>query len=748
MASFSRSLVGRAEAIATLGGMLSPPESRLVVIQGEAGVGKTALANHLMSSANRFTRKVTLSAYTKASTLAEDQEILLLASLARQLSAEVAPKMSAAELEDAIMQGAAQAETFVLLDNVDEVESADWFARFVSRWTEVNHQSLLVLTTRQAGQGVDTSSPAVRRFDLIGVDETAGLDLLAPLGDAFEASTLAAVVRALKGNPRQLLHLVSLSPKTEADLWERVKRLNEERDNVDELLQKVEGPVLHFLALGRANAIEFDERLLAWLWDRLVDQGAEQYATVKSALVAVGLLASYDEGRRLAVHPNDQPQLEKVLNQRLGKKLLIDVDYYLAEFYKAKFLRLLDGLQETEELGVLLGEYVHHSGLSNNLDGVFGFVFEPSMMKRIHHQGLSLVLTPALQAFADELQRRIAEADDAISRLAHLPESGSRRSRLQKTTRQLKYWQAEAWIELAHCHNDLSKHEACLLTLDRAAQQLSDLDGSANARHWRHRVNYLRGISHSDLGQSEECIAAYRDVVQQGLDDDRSLLALGYLAFELRFFDEPRAIRLCQQAIELSEKRHDRSLVAKNHCNLAQVLFFCGQREEADKHFRSAADICQSPEGWADVRELGRIKVHHSMVYIHRGDFVEAARILDEGLQANRRTGDRRRTATARALRSIVLFHADDRQGAKEGLAEAITVHRDLGDWRNAVMESLTYAEIDGIHNRKEALERARQSTRGREPWADAIAGCPERPWVVFSEYWEKHYRRRLLNRD
>lgn len=725
MLGYERNFVGRERDFQMLTTWLSDPDTKVVCIRGERGIGKTALASRLFErfDGSRFERKERHIAF------GDGAEDWLVYELAKKLLPAVPPNATRDELVDELVSSARETCTLLLLDNAESLQR-EWLKQFVAKWIDGAGCSVLVLTTTQAPGITPRGGYVVHKLGGFGPDETKAIlailgKEMAPLG----RQKLLEASNTVGNSPQRLLYLRWLNPKSADELTRISLRLGTKSEPIDLSLPaiqaRIQGPITHFLALGRVRQIEFEEALFAWLWRSLGGGSAETYIRVRDQLVAERLLARVRtrETEVLRINPSVHIQLDKLLNKNVGQSHLPHVDFFLSEYYWQQYER-----QGDPPATALLGQYAYHATESGNLRGAVQRVLAPQLLRQWHNSGLAIGLRPLLALLDASIERKMRKSS--------------------KTDPEMSRWKAEVKIELAHCENDLSEHRSCLQLLDDAENVLGKISEKIPLE-LSQRTNYLRGISLSDLGQSEDCIRAYYTVVKSGADqgalDERLVLALGYMAFELRFRDSARAELLGNRALELAQRCGSHHLVAKNKCSLAQTLFFSGKLEEAAAHLADAEQSCRvEAPGKSDRRELGRILIHKSMIPIRAGRFDEAFRILDEAEDINKDSGDRRRLATALAIRGIAQFRKGSPNEGIRLMNEAIALHYGLRDWRNLVMEALSCAYMMGYHNQTAACKAACRHTD--EPWGRVLCDqAASRPLEAFGPYWASSFRPQLL---
>jgi tetratricopeptide (TPR) repeat protein len=263
------------------------------------------------------------------------------------------------------------------------------------------------------------------------------------------------------------------------------------------------------------------------------------------------------------------------------------------------------------------------------------------------------------------------------------------------------------------------------------------------------RARYLSAISNSDLGRTSDCIKDYSQIMVTALEKGRvtrfEALVMGYLAHELKFHDMKRSLNWGHQALAWSRKCQCPLTITRNLCSLGQTLLFSGAFDKAEKRLEEAHSECTKLGSKGDLRELGRVLVHSVPLYIARRRWAKAEDHFRNGLELNERFGDRRRAATANAYSAILRFKCGDRQNGIETLHKAISLHREIEDWRNLVGEALTYvwmvSPFRGGTPSQKSIRGSPEEIRGV---FDRIAAHPEL-WV-FVGFWQRYFKPVLLD--
>lgn len=737
MRYIQREFVGRKDDLACLVDWLTDPAVKVICIIGEPGAGKTAVADRVYEhgGSSRFERRIRHFAFRAGKW--EGLQDWLLLSMARELLPTVAPTVSRDELESSIHTYISEHSTLLFVDNAESLDQI-WLLDFVNKWLGTASQSMLMLTTTQELSLSDGVVAGYKSYHLGGFskeEEEAILSLIGEeLEERFQRAQLLDGAARLRNNPQQLLYLRWLNPQNNMELDGVVDQLHgdEPIKNIGVIIKnRIDGPVTPFLALGHVRSLAIRESTLVWLWDRLIGGSIEAYQRVRDQLISEGFLSRTEEPSSdlMYVHPGVHIRLEKYLEHNIGLPNISHVDYYLSLYYRHEFERQ----SGTPDIA-LLYEYILHAIRARNLLGALGYVLATERLSRLHSMGLALGLSQSFLLLDDEIETQ----RDRVGKSS------------EEATKLVNYLVAVK-TELAHCWCDLSGYDRCLAILDQAEQMLSELQDKRMLPSIRQNINYLRGISLGCLGRSSDSMRAYIRVVKDGIRGERidrlAIEALGYVALNLSFQDMHRAQILGRKALTLADEQGESILVAKNKCSVAQILFFAGKIEEADKLFDEAENLCRPVrKRIGDRRELARVLVARSMVSIANAEYDEAVEMLVEAENIHSLAGERRRLGRAKLLEGICLWH---NRHAEEGMAlveQAIREHYQIGDWLSLVLEALTYGLMLGFGNTTQSIRNAQLPQHRDQAWAKILTDPVDQgSFELYKGYWESYFRPRLL---
>jgi hypothetical protein len=711
---------------------------KAICITGETGIGKTSLAYELFHRTdqqryrNRFEEKLAVTCYM-------DDWDHVITILARGVLSEIPSKVNSRELETNLLTRITEKRYLVLIDNIDQVK-APVIRSFITRWVEGDHRSMLLLTVRNSPFGGDIPKGCTI-FPLEGISEPYVVDNL--LSEEFveriEKAGLRDSLKQLGNNPQKLLFLRWRALSDEADIAKCILDLKEGAagvESVEMVLQRIPYPIAHFLALGRMRDSEFDETLLAFLWDRLGGGSTETYVRALKLLLTEKLLVfeQTNNGGKFRLSAGVHLGLKGPLLKHIGEKGVARIDYFISEYYRTAFTSTKDEAFNLK----LLEQYVYHALDSGNFDSPYSYVFESDILDIAHNRGLSLELEPIL---------------------CHIDHHWSGLVKTRRADPRFVEQGARIKIELGRIYKDLSQHQSCLVYLEKADQFLESPAGAGISedikRRFRRKIWHYSAISKSQIGSTNDCLDFYlrvvKDAAQYGEFTPFDALSLGYLAYELKYQNIIKAEVLGRKALELSEKMGDNNAMIKNMCSLGQTLFFMDKRDEARSIFDRAEELSkQAPPEYRDDRELGRILINSVVVYISNQDWEGTANRLNECQNLNKRFGDRRRAAAADAFRAIMHYkmngHREEaKEEAKAMMLIAISQHLGVESWRELVNEALTYIWIAA----PELASNPRHIT-GASSFPQEVQACVKRfaedeHLGVFIDFWSDRFKPLLL---
>jgi hypothetical protein len=779
---YERDFFGREKEIEALLGYIGNTECKAVWIWGESGIGKSRLAkkvvdDELPEDVVPKKQRYRELAYRPANTdetgeWRSGNVVWLITSLAHSMSANPPSKGMEEEYVECILAEANARPVVVLLDNAETLES-DWLENFVVSWLEKVDapgagSTLLLTTTVDPKSTKIFKDPRCAQMKLAGLDPASALEIL---GDIYKdpnhnysekdrkqaKDTLGKAAKTLKYSPRQLEFLRFLAPK-EAEFKSVANKLNDEKQQADIIAKKLDEinePTAHFMALSKIRTNHFDEDLFQWLWDRLCGENAASYARVRNLLIENKLLSVDNAKGSLELHPRVHMILEGILQKKLGLSNTVHVDYFLSEYYRRAFLE--SSKQPDAGLSDLYN-YLFHAHRGKNFPRALAFINDPEFIQLFHHKGLAFALHFTLDLVEKQIEKDIEDEERKL-RDAEETKSGE----ITANVATLRGYLYPLKIEIAHCKNDLSEHKECLDYLDEALTIRGHLDNFVIDEAQLQTVYYLRGVSFSDLGQSYNCIEAYRKAVACRADDEkakvRRVLSMGYLAMECRFTNLKEAELQGKEALKLAQERDNPALVSKNSCSLAHTYLAQNRLEKAFNLLDEAANLCEEehPTGEPDKRELGRVLLNRAMLHMAYGRKKKADEDLRSAEKIHKSTKDRRRINTGKTLRALWMwkFERNGEEGIKI-LEETIKDRVDMNDRRNLIFDSLCYAYMQGYKNSKAAIAAAEihaaekthaDATAEQEvDWSTGLVDVPKEVDLdAICNHWDLVYPKHLL---
>jgi len=659
--------------------------TNLICITGETGIGKTALAHQLLkideqSLWKRFKKILTISIYM------EEDWSRLVTNMAKVLDIHLTQKITSSEIVDKIIESIINEKILLLLDSADQINlnAPDKIRLFLEKWLEYPHLSALILTGRQKAAYEAFISDRCISCTLGGISEVDAVKniLGSNLVQLIEINNMWVNLGPLGSNPLKLTYLRWGAPTSKDDLTRHIEDIAKglrDESSLEKVLQKTRLPLIHFLALGQVRATEFEETLLAFLWDRLGGGSTEIYIKTLKFLISEKLLLYDDPINRFKFRINAEVhmKLKQPLQMLVG---VSQINYFISVYYRNLFTYSKDTFPEIH----YLERYVYHALQFGSFDQAYLFVFESDILENAHNRGLAIFLKPILEYFDRKWLEFLPD---------HPLNSPDDKAFAEQGIR-IK-------IELGNVYNDLSMDKICIECMEQAKEILNQalsLDISQESQNeFNRKILFLSAVSSSKLGQSYDCLNSYYQIVKNaviaGTFEPIDALSLGYLAQELRYHDIKKAKIMGENALLLVEKLGQNTTIIKNMCSLGQTLFFLGELKPCKRIYEDAYQL--SGKGEKDLRELGRLLVHSSTVYIAEKNWDEATRRLDLGVKKNQEYGDRRRAATSEAYHAIISYKNNKCSKAKDIILNVIKQHKQMRDWRNLSNEVLSYVWMD-----------------------------------------------------
>lgn len=729
----SHDLVGRLHELDQFRELLAGKDLCVLVLTGESGIGKTALANRLaeMSQAGalrrRFRRTLVLSLF-------DESWPQVLAQIAQAvLPPSIAIKATASELADLVVEACAEQDLFLVLDNFNPRRHRG-AERFFELWLSACGSATMLVTTLASLEVV--AGPRTRQVPITGLAAPVHqLELLGrPLEERF-GPHLAAPLARLGGVPLSLLYLRWIDPPNAERLDEVVSELaagtHDKTTSLTDVLAGLSASPVSFMALGVLRQLEFPESLIAFFWDRMGGGNTAAFVAHRDRLVDARLLspvASTDAvSYRLTAEVHKH--LFRALEGTLGPARIATVQFFAAEYYRRLF-------ETTETLSLhALGAFVHHCIAADEKQRALAYVFAGSTLERLHSAGMALQLRGVLEMFLEPPSGSEAGSYEDLGRLASAEwSSADAKCRLL--------------LQLAHVYADLSDFDACLRAAEHAEALVragGDDVSTRDRAEVLQEIWYQSAVAYSNTGESDKCLQYYfRVVASAPRATRRASLSLGYLAHDLKYRDLTLAAELGERAVADAELLKDARLLAKNLCSLGETYMYLRQYRDASACFTRAAGLVRAAGGSViDRRELGRIKMNYGVLEIAQRRLDEARQELVEAQGLSASADDRRRVATGDLYLGITAHHAGDDADRDACLLRAIEALHNQGDGRYLVPAVFTFcacrdATFDG------ALAATGETEMGLS--RDMMRSVASQPrFEVFAAFWRDHFRPVLL---
>lgn len=652
--------------------------------------------------------------------------------------------------EDLIIKYASGTPVLLLIDNISDRD--DDFIRFTNKWHNVG-SSILLITTHGKAQNIgkiDMCEPFKLnppKHEVIKEQLKKKYPKEMTVIDANDA------MRILQGNPQKIEYLCYRVQTMSNDLQDCLERLTEDKELLlGALLQNFtdEHGLAEILALGCLRRPFFDEPLLRYLWDSLDRGGSQLYAKTLANLIERDILRYTGHGDQLELDPQVHAEVRKAFNNRLLWSRMDETDHFISQYYRKLF-------QDSFQTGVIspldfqnLEMYVFHSCQCGNEDTVHNYLFHSQILERAFEAGLAAEIDNSLS----QLEKRLTERIESTCETSD-PEILDIRVRREEDN-DLIFRLAQVLSERGRVCKDLNEHQKGLRYLDTALSYTNLLAPSYSDDLHKERVyslnslkskiHHYRGIAFSQTGKVSDCIKAYHDAVNSGIEsmqpDQRDALSLGYIAFELKFCDIERAIDIGHLSVEFAQKIEeqidDKNVTVKNLVSLGQILAFGGRGAESRDIFSTTFDLISNAK--VGDRELGRLFVDSAVTYISLEDWEEAEVLLRKADEVFQRSTDERRRYIGQAYRSIIMFRRfaasdNERKLAINMMKDAIDNHIKLGSIREAIYEGFTlYWMMDEL---PKTLVDVMQMLK--------ITSFAMRDLSVFEEFWMRCYAPQLL---
>lgn len=712
--------------------LISSGSVRVLCIQGESGVGKTRLANTITADiVDNFPHNARV--YLPPEGLLFTVEDLLLSSLLNQLLPVTPRGLRRESLLDELFEFIGSRKIFCLIDNAESL-SKEWLSNFIVHWLNTDGESVLVITIpvapvlRLRRQKSEDSYTVYTLSGISPADDHLILELLGrDLCSRFPRRELLSVADMVRNIPQLLLYLRWLNPSTLQTLSEvaiDLSRNTDLTDMVSHAILETNTTIVPFLALGRVRSIQFEEGLLASLWDRLGGGSVQGYVTARDRLLELGILSrAGDIPGAMQINPAVHVHLEKYVSRELAAGQLAQIEYHIGEYYKGKFLNEVPLLNSN-----WIEEFIYHSARARNIEAATRFMISGGWLEGLRRTGQALGVRRILTAARAELKTvalsditpQVAESCETLLDIVDL--------------------------EMSHVLSDLSEYEQALAILSKVAAGKTASAESEEAIRFREIIAFRRGICLGDSGELHGAALSYLGLVENcmlsGKITRTAVEALGYAAMVLGYLREQSARPLGALSVGLAEQVGNARLIVRNRCSYSQLLAYAGLAGEAVESLSQAETIIDSSAGHLDRRELGRVLVAKVSAYLAVGDLRNAHRTAETASSVNAQLGDRRRLARSQAFAGVIAFREGRLSEAREASATALDLFVRVGDILNALICCFNLACFDGMSPAQIIDMAAMQGEGYAGSWIGVFRGIATKKYTVntIGGFWAADY--------
>lgn len=730
----SHDVVGRSAELDQIRSIVSGHDASLLLLDGEAGVGKTAIANRIVEMANAGALADLFSETYTHSIYHESWGRVLSQLAAALLNRETVLKATEHELEQMLLHHCASRCVLLVIDNL-EPRSHPGALGFLQAWANIKGDSVLLVTSVEP---LDIRGKRIARMTLGGLQApTDQVELLGPsLRRRFGGDVLLEAASPLKGLPLDLLYLRWLDPHDAETLATHVHGLVEDTldksTSLTDLLFGLARSATFFTALGIVRQLQFDESLLAYLWDSIGGGNTAAYVERREQFVEARLLATVRGQSKPTYRISEEihKHLYRSLVPTVGKTRIPTFHYFVGEYYRGVFEA------STPPDIQALDSFIHHCLERGDRARAYDYLFSDNLLQRLHQAGMALQLRDTLQAFFDHKMGTQTPFERSLQ----------------------AFMASEAWtsiqkckllLELAHVYSDLGEYDKSLmLSVEADALLTGNSSIDTYTRHdLQRQVWYYAAVSHSNIGRSDESLRSYFRIAAAPVSADPfGCLALGYLAHcALKYHDLDQARDVGVEAVALAREIGDNRVLIKNLCSVGETHIYAGDKISAAKCFEEAYDLIGGPANKiTDQRELGRLLIHWGVLEMVNNRPSEAQKRLSHGRNICLSVNDRRRATTAEMYLSILDHRHGKQEDGHDQLLNAVVALHAQRDGRYLIPAFLTYwswmePKLEGT--------MADLARGGPGELTDRVGGPlpAEDRYAPFADYWRNHFRPTLL---
>jgi tetratricopeptide (TPR) repeat protein len=718
---------GRENDLATVNRWLEDENTKLGVIHGIAGMGKSTLAAKVFQERTDFEEKLWLDLGQRPnySTVATG----ILQQLGK-LSSEELQQIEETRLTQVAINCLGQHRFLLVLDNLESVLQDAGYQEFLQQWVGKCHQTEILVTTQEVPP---LSQVKPTELPLGGLSPEEGQQLLQALGISGTEEALQAFADKVSGHPLTLTLVAGLLNQEmgEEATIDDLAKLG--LADVEELLANLEGyhrdEIVQLVAVLEASFNRLSEKLKQVLFSLVVlRQGFD--AEVASAMSGeevtrkemrglakrglleeetkgvyqfqpfIGEYLRYQAGDLTKLHRQAIEFYQTRYQPRETWETVADVQGYLEVFYHwcqlGKYETAFDVIRKGDQVNEFLtlrGNYQIKvelyqqlvEGLPDQKDWRYttsltslgnAYYFLGRYQDAIAFQKQSLAIKRKIGDRREEATSLIG-LGNAYRSLGHYEDAIAFHEQALAIKRDIgdRGGEATSLIGLGNAYKSLGRYEEAIAVYEQALaifREIGDRGGEAGSL-----VNL--GNAYKSLGRYEEAIAFYeqplaicRDIGDRG-KEATSLGNLGAAYDSLGRYEE--AIAFHEQALAIKRDIGDRGGEANSLNNLGNAYKSLGRYEEAIAfHEQSLAITRDIGDRGGEATSLNGL----GNAYQYLGRYEEAIAFHEQSLAITRDIGDR--GGEANSLFNLGLSYQKVGR-IKEGFAayqQAVVIYQEL----------------------------------------------------------------------
>jgi predicted ATPase/DNA-binding SARP family transcriptional activator len=170
--------------------------------------------------------------------------------------------------------------------------------------------------------------------------------------------------------------------------------------------------------------------------------------------------------------------------------------------------------------------------------------------------------------------------------------------------------------------------------------------------------------------------AALNALGETGQQDARARIFADWSLSAHRQGDTPRALELAGRALELAEAAGDRRALAQAHNILGILASSQNDRAEARHHLERSLELAEAlGEPGARAAALNNL----ALALRGQGDFAEAVRLTEQALALSAAQGDRHREAALHNNLADLLHATGQAEAARQHVRQSVTIYAEIG---------------------------------------------------------------------